>query len=210
MTNDKLMKLSDIEKFQQLLNQDPSKVEVKINSQANGAKYMPVNVIERLLDENYSGLWQTDNFRWAVVANEIIGSIDLKVFHPSANTWITRTGCASTMILTQKDKPAVVENKIKNTLVKDFPHLKAECLKNAAKSLGVRFGRNLNRDDNNSGFTYLSETVTGLSEGTEEALDLIETSTLPENERDVMRKKIERANLSTLKLIIEHLKNKQA
>jgi hypothetical protein len=44
-------------------------------------------------------------------------------------------------------KPSDVDAKIKNTLVKDFPHLKAECIKNAAKSLGKYFGRDLNRGD---------------------------------------------------------------
>ena len=43
-----------------------------------------------------------------------------------------------------------INNKIQNCLIMLMPKLKAECLKNAAKSLGVVFGRNLNRDDDNS------------------------------------------------------------
>jgi hypothetical protein len=49
----------------------------------------------------------------------------------------------------QKHKPKLsdVDAKITNTLVKDYPHLKAECIKNAAKSFGKWFGRDLNRND---------------------------------------------------------------
>jgi hypothetical protein len=132
--------------FQNLLNDTPKTEQIRVNSLANNAKYIGIADVEQKLDEMYSGLWQTDNFRWQVVANEIIGSIDLSVLHPVFKVWIKRTGSAATMILTQSGKEPIVENKIKNTLVKDFPHLKAECIKNAAKSLGVVFGRNLNRD----------------------------------------------------------------
>lgn len=128
------------------LNQKPQSNDVKINERANNSKFLTIGTIEAELDYIYNGLWSTENFRWQVVANEIIGSIDLKVFHPIAMVWLTRTGSASAMI--QMNKGSDIQDisaKIKNTLVKDFPHLKAECLKNAAKSLGNRFGRDLNR-----------------------------------------------------------------
>lgn len=129
------------------LNQAPSSSDIKINDQAKNSKYLTIGTIESEMDFIYNGLWSTENFRWQVVANEVIGSIDLKVFHPVTGSWITRTGCASTMIQQKKDSDITdIGAKIKNTLVKDFPHLKAECIKNAAKSLGARFGRNLNRN----------------------------------------------------------------
>jgi hypothetical protein len=49
-----------------------------------------------------------------------------------------------------------INAKQKNTLVKDFPHLQAECMKSAAKTLGKIFGRDLNRkfkDDYNPEYT---------------------------------------------------------
>jgi hypothetical protein len=129
------------------LNQKPVSTEIKTNQQANNSKYIGIGTIESELDYIYNGLWSTENFRWQVVANEIIGSIDLKVFHPVAMVWITREGVGSVMIQQKKDSDIQdIGSKIKNTLVKDFPHLKAECIKNAAKSLGDRFGRNLNRN----------------------------------------------------------------
>ena len=38
-----------------------------------------------------------------------------------------------------------VNAKLKNALQMDLPHAKAEAIKNAAKSLGDKFGRNLGR-----------------------------------------------------------------
>jgi hypothetical protein len=196
-----------IEQFQKLLNMHPDKKDIRVNKMANNAEYISISTIERRLDEIYSGLWQIDNFRWEVVANEIIGSIDLKVYHPKAG-WITRTGAAAAMILTSSGKPATVEFKIKNTLVKDFPHLKAECLKNAAKSLGVIFGRNLNRGQEDE-FTYLSESLPQLGELQLSAFELLETSTLTPDFREKFAKKINRATNETLKDIITYLKRNQ-
>lgn len=134
-----------LKNFQNQFLQEPD--VVKINKLAKNAKYIPIGDVEKKLDEFYFGLWNTKNFNVQIIANEIIGNIELSVFHPIAKVWITRIGAASVMILTKADMPPIVDNKIINTLTRDFPHLKSECIKNAAKSLGVAFGRDLNRDD---------------------------------------------------------------
>ncbi len=196
-----------IEAFQMMLNQYPDKAEIQVNTQARNAKYLPIAVIERLLDENYSGLWQTANFRWEVIANEVVGSIDLQVFHPTAKIWITRTGAASAMIQTQKGQPIAVEHKHPNTLVKDFPHLKTECLKNAAKSLGVRFGRSLNRGEFED-YNYLSNTVGELSEKQQQAWDLLSRVTITDQERTKIEKRINRSTGKALDELITWLEGR--
>ena len=134
-----------------LLNAAPKESEIKINKLASNSKYLPVSFIEMTLDEIFGGLWQTKNFTSQVVANEIIGTIELGVFHPILREWIWRTGAGAVMIQQKSVENGGsgditrIADKIKNTLVKDFPHLKAECLKNAARSLGKVFGRDLNR-----------------------------------------------------------------
>ncbi len=195
------------ESFQMMLNAHPDKADVRTNKQANNSLYIPIATIERKLDELFNGLWQTTNFRWQVVANEVIGSIDLQVYHPSANVWVTRTGAASAMIQTRKGEPVAVESKYPNTLVKDFPHMKAECLKNAAKSLGVVFGRALNRGTEDE-YQYLSETASATVEGIEKARELMQTAVLTEGERQKLDKRIGRATPETLKSIVEYLNTK--
>ena len=155
--------------IKQVLNRPVPETDVRINQMANNARYIPISFVETKLDEVFLGLWSIENFQTKVVANEIMGSIELKVFHPIAKVWLTRTGVAAVVIQQNswmvdefgafvldankkkikapKPKPSDVDAKIINTLVKDAPHLKAECVKNAAKSFGLMFGRDLNRRD---------------------------------------------------------------
>ncbi len=220
----------NIERFQQLLNQHPNKGDVKVNKMANNSEYIPINVIERTLDELYSGLWQTTGFTTQVVANEIVGSIELRVFHPVAKEWLTRIGAASVLIQQDsglKDEKgnqvydeygkkvkdpnfvlADVNRKILNTLTKDYPHLKAECIKNAAKSLGVVFGRNLNRGKEDE-FMYLSETVQTLSDNTQRAYDLLASAKISDAARKSTENKIRRATAITLVQIVSWLESNQ-
>ena len=146
--------LENAEKFiSDWLNKTPHESEVAINKLANNSKYLPISYVENNLDELFFGAWETKDFTYQVVANEIIGSIQLRVFHPIYKIWIERTGCASIQIQMKSRENGGdgditnVQNKIINTLTKDFPHLKAECIKNAARSLGKAFGRDLNRKE---------------------------------------------------------------
>lgn len=148
MALDKQIKI-DLQKMSAFFNRKPNPENIKKNIFANNADFLPVSFVEMELDECFFGMWQTENFRSQLIANEMVGQLDLKVFHPVAKCWMTRTGVASVQIQQKKDTTidTIGLNKIKNTLVKDYPHLKAECLKNAAKSFGKRFGRDLNRKD---------------------------------------------------------------
>lgn len=129
------------------LNQAPSKSDIKVNKFANNSKFLPIQKVEAKLNYYFRGLWETVNFKYQVVVNEIVGDLELRVFHPEAHMWLTRSGCGAVMIQQRQDSEITdISAKIKNTLTKDIGHLKAECIKNAAKSLGVSFGSNLNRE----------------------------------------------------------------
>lgn len=123
------------------LNIRPERTEAK-----DGIETVPISVLENDLDEIYLGLWKTENFRFQVIANEIVGTIDLHVFDPQAKVWIIRSGSAAVMIRQKKDSEITdIGSKIKNGLMMDFPKLETMCLKAAAKRLGKKFGRDLNR-----------------------------------------------------------------
>lgn len=143
--------------FQMLLNAEPKANE--LGSTPDGkAKTLPISFIETTLDELYFGQWSTENFTYQLVANEVIGSLELIVVHPITGHTIRRTGAASIQITVdavpddikndrqQKNRWALdPSNKKSNALDMSFPKLKAECTKNAAQSLGRIFGRDLNR-----------------------------------------------------------------
>ncbi len=126
------------------------------------AQHIFISHVEMTLDEYFFGLWSTENFRWAVIANEIVGSIDLVVIHPVTGFRMVRTGAAAIQIMVDKVPDEIykdpvkrnqwalnIENKKPAALDMGFPKLKAECIKNAAKSIGKLFGRDLNREEGN-------------------------------------------------------------
>lgn len=139
------------EEFVKRLNDKPAQTKKQkdyaaIPDPQDGFDTIPIGVLENELDEVYLGLWKTEHFTHQVVANEIVGSIHLSVFDPQARTWITRIGAGAVTIRQKKDsKLTDIDSKIKTALIMDFPKLYAMCIKNAAKTLGKRFGRDLNR-----------------------------------------------------------------
>lgn len=131
----------NLERFLKLLNRRPAGVAKQENYE-----YIPIDVVETRLDQLFFGLWQTTNFHWNVISNELVGSIDLQVYHPIAKIWITKTGVAGKVIMQDKDASILDAGaKKKNALELNFPTLKSDCIKNACKSLGGAFGRKLNR-----------------------------------------------------------------
>lgn len=117
------------------------------------AESLVISYVEMTLDELYFGQWETENFKWSVIANEVVGSIDLIVTHPVTNQKLRRVGSASIIIMVDKAPEGVnkntwalnPDNKKPNAMDLGAGKLKSECLKNAAKSFGVVFGRDLNR-----------------------------------------------------------------
>ena len=149
-TDTAIVNVSDMQEkirdFQKRLHADPPREEIQTNPAANNAKYIPISFLEMKLDEEFNGLWSTKNFQSQTIANEEVGSIELWYFHPIVQTWLCRVGVGAVMIQ-QKSGAEITDigQKIKNTLSKDHPHLKAECFRNACLSLGKAFGRDLNR-----------------------------------------------------------------
>jgi len=138
--------LIEIDIFTKRLNTAPPATEVAINKFSDNSKYLPISFVQMRLDEIFLGLWSWEVSAVQVIANEVLVWGNLKVFHPVVKQWITRSGTGAAMILQNKGADITdIGAKIKNTLVKDFPHAEAEALKSAAKKLGKAFGRDLNR-----------------------------------------------------------------
>jgi hypothetical protein len=157
-----------LEQFNAALNEQPAANEIANNAAANNSKYIPISFIQMKLDKFFMGLWRVENFRSKVVVNEIIGEVTLSYYHPFAKVWINREGAASVMIM-QKSGSDIsdIGAKIKNTLQKDYPHLLASCISNAAKTIGKNFGRDLNRkmeDDYSAMYSDIAAASEALSQ----------------------------------------------
>jgi len=108
--------------------------------------YLPIGIVENKLMEVF-GWFETRNFTTHIVANEVIGSVELHVYHPIFKRMVCSTGTAAVMI-TQKSgsTPTDIDAKIMNALETAAPHLLSDCIANAAKRFGKAFGRDLNRE----------------------------------------------------------------
>ena len=178
--------LEKLQSFQKMyLHKPQNSKETKVNKFANDSEYLPISFLEMSLDEIFFGLWQTKNFQSQPIANEIVGSLELWYFHPVAKTWLCRIGSAAVQV--QMKSPdnggdgdiTNIRNKITNTLTKDYPHLKADCFRNACLSLGKAFGRDLNRKFEDQYNPIIAKTeVSSIETKTQELINLIDK--LPE------------------------------
>lgn len=200
-----------LENFLKILHKDPKPEELQ-NTPDGKAYHYPISYVEMALDETFFGLWSTENFRWSAIQNEVQGAIDLTIIHPVLGIPLTRTGAASVQIMVdavpdeiKENKQArnnwaiSVENKKPNALDLGFPKLKAECVKNAAISLGKAFGRDVNRKHADVFKPIISGSEQGMKRAIESAITagrfdsarmLISSSRLPDEIKLQLTEKI--------------------
>lgn len=198
---DSLAGLQAVEQFQQLLNSTPNRDEIKKNPFANNAEYIPVGTIENRLDEVFTGQWSAIVTDTKIIANAVVVTLNLRVFHPVTKVWLTRSGVGANPIEVSKGaSPTDFAAVTSKAVAKGAPAAKAEALKNAAKSLGVYFGRNLNREDVH--YTPLTDQLN------EAACDEIDTL-IANCKSEVKRETYDRANPQMKIRIVQFLKANQ-
>lgn len=128
--------------------------------------YLPIEITEAKLNHYFHGLWETTDFHYSVIVNEVVGHLTLGFFHPVAGVWLRRIGTGGVMIQQKaqyeddgrggrrkvEQDLMDINRKVANSLEKDMGHLKSDCIKNAAKSIGALFGANLGRSIEDLGF----------------------------------------------------------
>jgi hypothetical protein len=139
-----------------MLGNDPA--FTKINDQAqkrkdsqgnyHPIKYVPISHIQTTMDEVFGALgWGFEMKDIKIVGNELLGMMILTVYCPITGREIKRSGTAAVMIRQKSGAENTdVNAKLKNALAMDAGHLQAECIKSACKTLGRAFGRDLNRE----------------------------------------------------------------
>lgn len=146
---------SGIEAFTKILNAEPPKESIKPTPDGR-AFTMPISFVEAKLDEVYLRQWGTEDIHIQQLGNEVMIWLTLWVIDPQTKQRITRAGFSAIQITVDKVPDGVsgadrnawalnMQNKKPNALYLAFPKGKELAIKNAAKSLGIIFGRNLNR-----------------------------------------------------------------
>lgn len=142
-------KLLGAQKMAEFFNRDPQKNLIAV---VQSRKYIPVSHLEMLMDQCFFGQWSTKNISTTIVANEVLVTLEVEAIHPTTGYVVTRTGAGTSMIEMEHGAQITdINAKKKNALVKNFPSAKSMAFKNAVKSFGAMFGRDLLRKDKHTG-----------------------------------------------------------
>lgn len=139
---------TNVQKFIRLCEKPVPKNKIQRFSQGNtNFDYVPIDVVETEFKRLFFGLIREHEPNIKVIGNEITATQRFEVFHPIAKQWISVVGWGAVQIrMVSKSDHTNPNNKIKNALQMDMPHLGAEVYKNAMSKLGRAFGRGLRRD----------------------------------------------------------------
>lgn len=142
------MKYSDLETFNSLVNHAPKREWVKVNKYSQGAKYLPIGIVEELL----RGVYPFHKIEWngqpQILGNSVVISITLKVYHPIICDWLSYAGVGAVPIEVEKGAHPTDFTKINSkALHKNVPAALSFAVNNAAKKIGRLFGSHLNRKD---------------------------------------------------------------
>jgi hypothetical protein len=165
--------------YRHILDSQPPKSIVKYHKFGK-FEYLPITAVERLLDGLFDG-WTLEILREGHVLNGFYVVVRLTVKIPNSEKRLVADGIGFAEFQTAKGAaPTDFSKIIQGAGVLAIPKAKAEALKNAAKSLGALFGRNLARDDDQSqseedvvskSRSKIANTLQAINEATEESTD---------------------------------------
>ena len=135
-----------LDNFLKETSRKPQERLIKKNKFAGDSEYLEIGYLEAKLDQVYMGLWSVENMNVQQMINGVCVHLDLKVFHPVAGVWLTRSGVGfkEFQLKSGMTEPSPANLSAK-ALQRDVPIAAAEAFKNSCKKLGNVFGRHLNR-----------------------------------------------------------------
>ena len=138
-------KLTEIT-YKQILDNNPPKSIIR-HHQYGKFDYLPITAVERLLDGLFAG-WSAEILREGHVVNGFYIVVRLTAHIPNSNKVLTADGIGFAEFQTVKGaSPTDFTKLMQGAGIMAIPKAKTEAIKNAAKSFGNLFGRNLLRND---------------------------------------------------------------
>lgn len=135
--------------YKLVLSKNPPKSIVKRHDFGK-FNYLPITAVERLLDGLFT-YWNVEILREGQVANGFYCAVRLRAKIPQSDLVMVSDGIGFAEFQTSKGSaPTDLSKIIVGAGVMAIPRAKAEAVKNAAKSFGNLFGRNLARNDDNA------------------------------------------------------------
>lgn len=135
--------------YKSILNINPPVKIIKHHDFGN-FDYLPITAVERLLDGLFDG-WNPEIKMVNPVINGIYVVVKLSAKIPNSDKILTADGIGFAEFQTRKGAaPTDFTQLMQSAGVLAVPRAKSEAIKNAAKSFGNLFGRNIGRKDDNS------------------------------------------------------------
>jgi hypothetical protein len=135
------------DQFNQLVNVEPKKDWIKTNKYANNSKYIPIGIVETLLQKLFKQ-HRVEVIREGVMFNSVYVTVRLHYLNLINNEWTYHDGVGAVQLQTKSgSSPAELQNINNNAVMMALPMAKSYAIKDAAEHIGAIFGRDLNRKD---------------------------------------------------------------
>lgn len=147
VSDDKVIEFQNMDKFLEIVNQNPPEAWLENHPLAKGVKYLPIERVEWMLDKMFQE-WHVEVLREGTIFNSIYCAVRLHYKHPLKD-WTYQDGVAAVPAKTDQGAAASDMSKIKSEAVMTgLPAAKSFAIKDAADHIGKVFGRDVNRKNN--------------------------------------------------------------
>lgn len=138
-------KYIDMEGYKKLVDTPPRSSWLKVNKYSQNAKYIPIRIVEELLSGVFP-VWQVEQVgEPKILGNSIVISVNLKVFHPLINQWLSYAGVGAVPIEVGRGAHPTDFTQINpKAMHKNVPAALSFAVSNAAKKIGRLFGSHIN------------------------------------------------------------------
>ena len=135
------------DQFNALMNAEPRKEWVKQNKYAGNSNYIPVGIVETLLQKVFK-TFTVEVIREGVMFNAVYVTVRIHLKHPVTSEMFFVDGVGAAELQTKSGASAADLSAInKGAVMMALPMAKSYAIKDAAEHLGKLFGRDLNRKE---------------------------------------------------------------
>lgn len=135
------------DQFNMLMNAEPRKEWVKQNKYAGNSNYIPVGIVETLLQKVFK-TFTVEVIREGVMFNAVYVTVRIHLKHPVTGEMFHVDGVGAAELQTKSGASAADLSAInKGAVMMALPMAKSYAIKDAAEHLGKLFGRDLNRKE---------------------------------------------------------------
>lgn len=135
------------DQFNVLMNAEPRKEWVKQNKYAGNSNYIPVGIVETLLQKIFK-TFTVEVIREGVMFNAVYVTVRIHLKHPVTGEMFFVDGVGAAELQTKSGASAADLSAInKGAVMMALPMAKSYAIKDAAEHLGKLFGRDLNRKE---------------------------------------------------------------